>query len=88
MIQPIRNNVLVKPLGKQQQSTGGILVPESYQKDSNRVEVVAVGNGTKGNPMPLKPGMIGYRVQDWGTPIEENGTTYYLMEASAILCTD
>jgi co-chaperonin GroES (HSP10) len=49
---------------------------------------VAIGTGTPSKPMTLKVGQIVFRVKDWGTPIEENGVTYYLMDSSAIIATD
>lgn len=87
MIQPIRNQVLVKAMKLDEVSAGGIIVPEYLRKDGSKVEVIAVGNGTKNKPMNLKPGMIGFRVSDWGTPVEDNGNLYYLMDQDAILAT-
>ena len=88
MIQPIRNNILVKPLKADMVSKGGIILSEAHIKDSNKVQVVAVGEGTKEKKNNLKVGDIGYRVMDWGTPIEENGERFYIMDASAILATE
>ncbi len=88
MIQPIRNNILVKSLKSDIISKGGIILSEAHAKDSNKVEVVAVGNGMPNRPMKLKAGDIAYRVMDWGTPIEENGQRFYIMDASAIIATE
>lgn len=85
MVQPIRNQVLVKPFKEDEVSTGGIIVPENYRKEGSRVTIVAVGNGTAKRKMKLSAGEIGFRVKDWGTPIEENGEMFYLMEDTAIL---
>jgi chaperonin GroES len=87
-MQPIRNNVLVKPFAPSEISEGGIFVPLSARKESNRVEIVAVGSGTKARPMQFKPGQVAYRVDSWGTPVEINGETHYLMDDSAILATE
>jgi co-chaperonin GroES (HSP10) len=86
MIKPIRNNVLVKPFLTNEKTESGIFIPESCRTATDRVEIIAVGDGTKEKKMHLKPGQIGYRVKDWGTPVKDGDTTYYLMEASAILC--
>jgi chaperonin GroES len=85
MIQPIRNNVLVKCLEGSGVSEGGIYVPDSYKKDSNKVEVIAVGRGTNKKPMRLKVGDVGFRVKDWGQEIMEDGQKYYIMDDSAII---
>ena len=82
MIQPIKNNILVKPFTKSS-TDSGILLP--FHKETDRVEVIAVGNGTVNKPMKLRVGDIGYRVHEWGTPIIDNNQTYYLMDAAAIL---
>jgi chaperonin GroES len=87
MIRPIRNQVLVRAFKDDEVSAGGIIVPESMRKNGNKVEILAVGNGTLNRPMTLKPGMIGFRVENWGVPVEEDGELLYLMEDSAILAT-
>lgn len=87
MITPIRNQVLVKAIKEDEMSTGGIIVPDYLRRDGAKVEIIAVGNGTSQKPMTLKPGMIGFRVDDWGVPVEDEGTTYYLMHQDAILAT-
>jgi co-chaperonin GroES (HSP10) len=86
MIKPIKNNVLVKPFLTKEKTESGIFIPESCRTETDRVEIVAVGDGTKDKKMYFKPGQIGYRVKDWGTPVKDGEITYYLMDASAILC--
>jgi chaperonin GroES len=87
MIKPIRNQVLVKAFKEDEMSSGGIIVPESMRKEGSKVEIIAVGNGTPSRPMRLKPGMTGFRVKDWGVPVEDDGELYYLMDEEAILAT-
>lgn len=87
MIKPIRNQVLVKAFKEDEVSAGGIIVPESLRKYGCRVEIIDVGSGTKNRPMKLKKGEIGFRVKDWGVPVEDNGELYYLMDDKAILAT-
>lgn len=85
MIQPIRNNVLVQCFEGDGITDGGIVVPDSVKKDSNKVKIIAVGDGTAKRPMEFKPGMTAFRVKDWGTPVEENGEKYYLMDDKALI---
>lgn len=82
---PIRNNILVKCCPSDEMSTGGIIVPQSYREDSNKVEIVAVGNGTKDKPMKLKKGQTGHRVKSWGTELIIEGEKYFLMDADSII---
>jgi co-chaperonin GroES (HSP10) len=87
VIKPVRNNVLVKPFLKDETSKGGIIVPNSFRGESEKVLIVAVGEGTKKMPMKLKVGEIGFRVKEWGVPVIENGEQFYIMEQSSILAT-
>lgn len=87
MIRPIKNKVLVKAFKEDEISSGGIIVPENMRKEGSRVEIVAVGSGTPKRPMKLKPGMIGFRVKEWGSPVVEDGQLYYIMEDNEILAT-
>ena len=84
-MQPIKNNILVKPCESDSVSTGGIIVPDAYRAISNKVEIVKVGNGTKEKPMRLKEGQIGHRVKSWGTEILIDGEKYFLMDADSII---
>ena len=88
MVKPIRNQVLVRAFKGDEVSAAGIIVPDSYRKDGCKVEIIDVGNGTKKRPMRLKKGQIGFRIKDWGVPIEDNGDKYYLMEDVTILATE
>lgn len=85
MIKPIRNNVIVKCFPGHEVSEGGVIMPESMRKPSNKVQIVAVGSGLPNKPMKLKAGSIGYRVKDWGNEIEIDGEKYIQMDASAII---
>lgn len=87
-MKPIRNQILIKPFPADEISEGGIYVPESARKESNRVSIVAVGNGTRENPMRLKPGQVAYRIKEWGVPVDIEGERHYLLEDAAILATD
>jgi len=88
IIKPIRDNILVKTFESDNISEGGIYVPDSAKTISNKVEVIAVGNGVKNKPMKLKIGDIGYRVKDHGTEIIIDGEKHYLMNQDAILATN
>lgn len=85
MIQPIRNNVLIKFFDGDNISDGGIIVPGSFKKTSNKGEVIAAGKGKKGNPMQFKKGDIVFRVKDHGEEIHENGEKYFIMDQGTIL---
>lgn len=83
MIKPIRNNIVFKPFFTDGFTEGGIMLP--FKTESDKGEIVAVGNGTTTRSMKRKVGEIVMRVHIWGEPFELNGETYYLMDESAII---
>jgi chaperonin GroES len=87
-MQPIRTQVLVKPYPSDEISEGGILIPESVRKPSNKVKIIKVGRGTQENPMKLKEGDTAFRVKDTGCEVMINDELHYLIDQSAILATD
>lgn len=83
---PVKENVLFKPFKGEEKSEGGILVPEAYQKISDKGIVVAVGSGSKRKPMRLKAGQVAYRVHGWSTSeVMIDGELHYLMNQDAII---
>lgn len=69
-IQPLFNNVLVKPVEAEEKTAGGIILPDSAKKESQVGIIMAVGPGDvtpKGDkvPMTLK---VGQKVmyKKWG----------------------
>ena len=66
-------------------SDGGIIVPGSFQAESNKGTVVLTGAGTKEHPMKFKSGDIVYRVKNHGDPVEIDGELFYLMDQRTIL---
>jgi chaperonin GroES len=84
-MQPIRNNILVKPFPPDEISEGGIFVPESARQESSKMFVIAAGRGTKERKMIFNPGDIVYRVKDWGTPVDINGERHYIMDQNGII---
>jgi chaperonin GroES len=86
-IKPIKNQILVKLFPGDDKSTGGIVVAESFRAESNKGEVIAVGNGTKDRKMQFKKGDIVFRVQGHGEPFDIEGQHYYMMDQNTILAT-
>lgn len=76
---------MLKPYPSDEKSSGGIIVSEAHRAVNNKMEVVAVGEGLPGKPMKLKKGDTVFRVLDWGEPIQEGETVYYLMTQDSIL---
>ena len=87
-ITPLRNNIVFKPFMEAEKSAGGIIVPDAFRKESDKGVIVKTGVGTSKRPMQFKEGQVVYRVHKWGTPIEDNGEKYYIMDDRAILATE
>lgn len=87
-MQPLRNEILFKPLPSKDTTDSGLFVPENCRKISNKGTIVAVGNGTVKNPMRLKIGMIAHRVQNWGEPVIIDNELHFLMDEKAIIAVE
>lgn len=86
-IKPIGNNVVAKAFKEDFISAGGIIVPDYLRKDSDKIEILAVGNGTKKRPMTIRPG-IAYRIHQSGTPVKIGEETFYILDQNYILATE
>lgn len=84
-MKPTLSQILFKPLPSEEYSEAGLLIPETAREVNNKGTIVAVGNGTKKNPMRLKVGMVAHRVKDWGEPIIKDNELYFLMDERAII---
>jgi len=84
-MQPVKENILIKPFAGDEISEGGIFVPLTVRTPSNKGVVIAVGKGTLKNPMKLKVGDTVFRVKSWGQEVLVNGELHYLMNQDAIL---
>ena len=85
MIKVIRDNVLVKPFPSDELSAGGIIVSEAHREVSNKMEVIAVGNGTKKEPIQFNKGDVVFRVKGHGEEIEINGEKYFILKQSWLI---
>ena len=89
-LQPLADNVVVKPIAKEEVSKGGIVLPDTVQERPKEGEVVAVGPGRvaddgKRIPMELKVGdMVVYRNYA-GTEFKEDGDEFLVLRESEIL---
>lgn len=84
-MKPVRNQILFKPFPPDEVTEGGLIVPDSAKKVSNKGTIVKVGRGTAAKPMTFKPGQNVIRVQDWGTEVMVNGELHFMMDSDSIL---
>ncbi len=90
MLKPLADRVLIKVVEAEEKTKGGILLPDTAQKKSQRGEVLAVGpgkvaeNGTR-IPLDLKPGDKVLFAKYAGTDIEDNDEQFLLIAERDVL---
>lgn len=86
-IKPLGSRVLIKKLEAEEKSQGGIILTSSAKEKPQVAEVVAVGPGTKDEPMELKVGDKVVFAKYAGTDIKYDGEEYTVMSQADILAT-
>ncbi len=84
-IKPLADRVLVEPLPAETTTASGLIIPDSAKEKQQKGTVIAVGNGTKDEPMTVKVGDVVLYGKYAGTEIELDGTEYLIMRESDIL---
>lgn len=84
-IRPLADRVLIEPTAAEEVTMGGIIIPDSAKEKPLRGKVLAVGNGTKDEPMTLKEGDEVLYGKYAGTEIEFEGSKYIMMRQSDVL---
>lgn len=83
-IKPLADRVLVLP-AQAEEKVGGIIIPDTAKEKPLKGNVVAVGEGTKDEPMILKEGDEVLYGKYSGTEIELEGVKYLIMRQSDVL---
>ncbi len=86
-VKPLGSRVLIKKLEAEEKTQGGIILSSSAKERPQTAEVVAVGPGTKDEPMELKVGDKVVFAKYGGTDIKYGGEEYTIMNQSDILAT-
>jgi chaperonin GroES len=89
-LRPLHDRVLVKRLEEQEQSRGGIIIPDSAKEKPQQAEVVAVGNGKLSEegeivPLVVKPGDRILFGKYGGSEIRVEGQDYLILREDEIL---
>lgn len=83
-IKPLADRVLIEPTAAEETTLGGIIIPDSAKEKPLRGTVLAVGQGTKDDPMVLKEGDKVLFGKYAGTEIELEGVKYLMMRQSDV----
>ena len=84
-IKPLADRVLVEPSAAETKTASGIIIPDSAQEKPQKGKVVAVGPGTKENPVTLKVGDEILYGKYSGTELKHEGSDFLIMKESYIL---
>jgi chaperonin GroES len=84
-IKPLADRVLVEPAAAETKTSSGIIIPDTAKEKPQRGTIVAVGNGTKDNPMTVSVGDQVLYGKYAGTELQHEGVDYLIMKESDIL---
>ena len=89
-IRPLHDRLIVKRLGGEDMSKGGIIIPDSAKEKPQEGEVIAVGNGKVRDdgtiqPLDLKKGDKILFSKYGGTEIKVDGEEHLIMREEDVL---
>ena len=84
-IKPLADRVLVEPAAAETKTSSGIIIPDSAKEKPQKGTIVAVGSGTKDNPITVTIGDSVLYGKYAGTELQHEGKDYLIMKESDIL---
>lgn len=84
-IKPLFDRVLIEPTPAEEVTLGGIIIPDTAKEKPLKGKVVAVGEGTKDEPMVLAVDQEVLYGKFAGTELELDGTKYLMMRQGDVL---
>ena len=84
-IKPLADRVLLEPMEAETKTASGIIIPDNAKEKPQKATVVAVGSGTKDNPMTVKVGNTVLYGKYSGTELKFEGKDYLIMSEKDIL---
>ena len=84
-ITPLADRVIIQQAEAETTTASGIIIPDTAQEKPQKGTVIAVGKGTKDNPMTVKAGDNVLYGKYAGTELKYNGSDYMIMKESDIL---
>jgi len=84
-LKPLGSRVIIKKLEAEEKTQGGIILTNTAKEKPQTAEVVAVGPGTKDEPMEVKVGDTVVFSKFAGTDVKYDGCEYTIMNQSDIL---
>jgi chaperonin GroES len=84
-IKPLADRVLVEPAAAETKTTSGIIIPDTAKEKPQKGIIVAVGAGTKDNPITVSVGDSVLYGKYAGTELQHEGKDYLIMKENDIL---
>ena len=85
MIKPLGTRVVIKKIEAEEKTQGGLILTSAAKEAPQYAEVIAVGPGTKDEPMEVKVGDKVVFSKYGGNEIKYEGEEYTIMHQSDIL---
>jgi len=82
---PIADRLIITPATADEETKGGIIIPDTAKEKPQRGEVIAVGPGKDGNLMTVQVGDIVLYGKYAGQEINHEGHDYLIMREDDIL---
>ena len=83
-IQPLADRVVVEAAPAEEKTASGIIIPDTAKEKPQKGIIVAVGKGTKDEPMTVEVGNTVIYGKYSGTEISIEGNDYLIMKESDI----
>ena len=84
-IKPLADRVIIEPSAAEEKTAGGIIIPDTAKEKPSKGTVVAVGPGTKDNPITVKVGDTVLYGKYAGTEISFEDKDLMIMRESDIV---
>ena len=82
---PLADRVIIQQAEAETTTASGIIIPENAQEKPQKGTVIAVGKGTKDNPITVKTGDTVLYGKYAGTELKYKDEDYLIMKGSDIL---
>ena len=84
-IKPLADRVLIEPAAAETQTSSGLYIPDTAKEKPQKGIVIAVGPGTKENPVTLSVGDTVLYGKYAGTELQHDGKDFLIMKENDIL---
>ncbi len=84
-IKPLADRVVIEPAPAEQKTASGIIIPDTAKEKPQKGTVVAVGEGTKDNPVTVNVNDVVLYGKYAGTEFTIDGKDYLIMRESDII---